>query len=127
MTQYKNLKHFLFIKECIVLALVVSSLIFLAIEQFGHLSEAQLGVVDVYDVIVGLIFIGEFMLELWLTSNKKRYVKNNWFYLFAAIPLPYATVQLLRGLRVIRVIKLIRSGAHFEYEKNTKNNRRKLR
>lgn len=122
MKQNKNFKSsyikFLYIKECLILTLAVLSLIFLGIDQFDHFSRAQLRVLDVFDITVGFIFIGEFILELRLTYNKSRYIKNNWFYLLAAIPLPYAFAQLLRGLRIIRVVKLIRVGTHFEYEKS---------
>lgn len=120
MKQNKQLKRFLYVKEHIIISLVILSLAFLAIDQFGHLSTPQLRALDVFDVAVGFIFIGEFILELQLTSNKRGYVKNNWFYLLAAIPLPYAFAQLLRGLRIIRVFKLIRLGIHFEYEKSIK-------
>ena len=120
MKQNKKLKKFLYAKECIILTLAVLSLVFLAIDQFGHLSMAQLRALNVFYVTVGFIFIGEFVLELELTANKKGYAKSNWFYLLAAIPLPYAFAQLLRGLRVIRVVKLIRVGTHFEYEKGLK-------
>lgn len=117
----KNLWRFLYAKECIIITLAVLSLTFLALDQFFQLSQAQQKALYVYDVTVGLIFIGEFLMELWLTTDRKGYVKSNWFYLFAAIPLPYAIAQLLRGLRIIRVVKLIKSGTHFEFEKSTKN------
>ncbi|MBI2588911.1 ion transporter [Candidatus Saccharibacteria bacterium] len=120
MKQNKRLKEFLYAKECLILTLAALSLVFLAIEQLGYLSTAQLRALDVFDVTVGLIFIGEFVLELELTTNKRGYVKSNWFYLLAAIPLPYTFAQLLRGLRIIRVIKLIRVGTHLEYEKSLK-------
>lgn len=117
----KILRRFLYAKECLILTLAVLSLIFLAFDQFGNLSASQLHYLYQFDIIVGLIFIGELLLELWLATNKSSYVKHNWFYLFAAIPLPSAWAQLLRSIRIIRVIKLIRLGTHFEYEKGVNN------
>ena len=117
MMQNKKLRQFLYIKECLIIILALASLVFLAIDEFGHLSKTQLDALYIFDVAVGLIFIGEFILELWLATERRGYLKNNWFYLLAAIPLPYAWAQLLRSLRLIRVVKLVRLGTHFEYEK----------
>lgn len=127
---HKNFLRFIYVKECIILALAISSLLFLTVDQFGHLSPSQLHTLYIYDVVVGFIFIGEFFLELWLTTDKNDYVRYNWFYLFAAIPLPFAWAQVLRSIRIIRVVKLLRFGTHFKYEqglkgkKPTKNKRR---
>ncbi|MBI2285463.1 ion transporter [Candidatus Saccharibacteria bacterium] len=100
--------------------MAVASLVLLGIEELGYFSEPQLRAVYVFDVVVGLIFLGELLLELKITTNKKSYIKSNWYYLFAAIPLPYTFAELLRGLRILRVIKLIRAGVHFEYEVSRK-------
>jgi hypothetical protein len=72
-------------------------LVLLVVEELGYLTGPQLKAVYVFDVAVGLIFLAELLLELRLTTNKKSYIKNNWYYLFAAIPLPYTFAELLRG------------------------------
>jgi hypothetical protein len=118
----KTFLRFIYVKECLILGLAVSSLIFLVLDQLGKLSPSQLHTLYIYDVVVGSIFIVEFLLEIWLTTDKKDYMQHNWFYLFAAIPLPFAWAQLLRSIRIIRVVKLLKFGTHFQYEKNIQNN-----
>jgi len=117
-----NKKHwrFWFCKEYLMAILAVTSLTVLALDEFGHLSAAQLHDIYVYDVVVGCIFIIEFFYELRRARNRGMYLKRNWYFLLAAIPLPYSFAMLLRGLRLIRVFKLLKFGSHVQFEKRVK-------
>ena len=106
-------------KEAFILLLVFSSLALVAIEHFMVLSHNQLILIEIYEVLVGLIFIGEFAFEWYHAKNRQTYLKYHWFYLFAAIPIPLESFELLRGIRALRLIKVAQVYSHLRYEHNT--------
>jgi hypothetical protein len=120
MNRSKKIWRYMVVKEVFILGLAVSSLVFLAVEEFADLSADQLSALYAYNVFVGCVFIAEFFTELRIASNKKSYWEHNWYYLLAAIPLPYAFAEALRGLRLLRVVKLLRFAAHTSYEHRLK-------
>jgi len=122
--QKKSSKHssrtlqWLVIKEYLLLALVLLSFTFLGFEYFGHLSTVQLRWIEWYEIVLGCIFIVDFIYELRLASDKRSYVRHNWFFLLAAIPVPSNLADALRIVRLIRVIRLIRATAHLEFARH---------
>jgi len=122
--QKRQTKHstktlrWLVLKEYILLALVLLSFAFMGLEYFGHLSTAQLRWVEWYEIVLGCIFIIDFVYELRLASDKRRYVRHNWFFLLAAIPVPSNLANALRIIRFLRVIRLIRATAHLEFARH---------
>ena len=117
--QKRHLRLFLFCKEAIVLILVLSSLLFVGLEHFNKLTHEQMLMIEIFEVIVGLLFIGEFAFELHHAKDRRKYVKYHWFYLFAAIPIPLESFELLRGIRALRLLKLAKAYSHLKYEYNT--------
>ncbi len=99
--------------------LVASSLLFVGLEHFGNLSHEQLLLVELYEIVVGLIFLGEFIFEWYHAKDRQHYLKYHWFYLFAAIPVPLESFELLRGIRALRLLKIARAFSHLRYEHNT--------
>jgi hypothetical protein len=92
----------------------------LILEHFEQLSHEQLLLFDIYEVLVALVFIAEFVFEWYHAKNRRLYIRRNWFYLLAAVPIPTQTFELLRGIRVLRLLKLLEVFAHLRYENNTK-------
>lgn len=103
-----------------MLALVVLSFALLLLEHFEHLSFEQLLLVDAYEVFVALVFIAEFVFEWHHAKDRRKYIRYHWFYLLAAIPIPTTTFEVLRGIRLLRLVKLLNVFAHLRYEYNTK-------
>jgi hypothetical protein len=118
--QTKKLRLFLLVKEIIMFTLVVFSFVFLALEHFEILSHEQLLFIDYYDVAVALIFLAEFIFELYFAKDKGKYWKSHWFYLIAAVPIPTETFELLRGVRALRILKLLKIFAEYRYDRNTR-------
>lgn len=108
----------LVIKEYALLALVLLSFVFLGLEYFGHFSTAQLRMVEWYEIGLGCLFIIDFAYEWRLATDKKRYVKYNWFFLLAALPFPSNLADALRLIRLFRLIRLIRATAHLEFARH---------
>ena len=114
------LRRFLAVKEVFMLSLVVISLSLLALEHFEQLSPMQLHWVDVFEISVSILFLGEFFFEYYFARDRSLYFKHHWFYLLAAIPIPTQTFEALHGIRALRLLKLFKIFAHTRYERNTR-------
>ena len=117
--QKRNLRIFLITKEVIILSLVASSLILVGLEHFSQLTHEQLLKIEIYETFVGILFLSEFVFEWYHAKDRRYYFKYHWFYLFAAIPVPLESFELLRGIRAFRLIKISQAFAHLRYEHNT--------
>ena len=118
--QLKKLRRFLAVKEAVMFTLVALSFCFLALEHFETLSHQQLLAVEWFDVVVGVIFLAEFLFEWYYARDRARYVRHYWFYLIAAVPVPTASFEILRAIRLLRLLKLLKIFAHLRYEHNTR-------
>ena len=118
--QLKKLRRYLAIKEAVMFTLVALSFTFLALEHLERMSEAQLRTVEIYEVVVALIFLTEFIFEWHFAKDRRKYIRHHWFYLIAAIPVPTTSFELLRGIRLLRLLKLLKIFAHLRYEHNTR-------
>lgn len=118
--QLQKLRRFLAVKEAIMFLLVAISFSFLALEHVEVLSYEQLLAVELFDVVVGLIFLAEFIFEWYYARDRQHYLKYHWFYLIAAVPIPTTSFELLRGVRLLRLLKLLKIFAHLRYEHNTR-------
>lgn len=116
----EKLKKFLLTKEIVMLLLVAISFGLLALEHFEHLSHTQLVMVEIYEIILAIILLVEFLFELHFAKDRKKYWRTHWFYLLAAIPIPTASFEILRGIRVLRLLKLLKIFTEFRYEHNTR-------
>lgn len=113
------LRRFLAIKEAVMLTLVALSLGFLVLEHTETLTHAQLQVIELFEIGVALVFLAEFWFEWRHAKDRRQYVKHHWFYLLAAIPIPTQMFEILRGVRALRLLKLLKVFAHMRYERNT--------
>ncbi|QQS18798.1 ion transporter [Candidatus Saccharibacteria bacterium] len=103
-----------------MVTLVMSSFALLTLEHLERLTYAQLKGAEVFEVVVGMIFLAEFIFEWYFARDRAKYIRHNWFYLFAAVPIPTTTFEILRGIRLIRLLKLLKIFAHLRYEHNTR-------
>ena len=118
--QTKKLRTFLLIKEIGMLWLVAISFVLLVLEHFEQLSVIQLHYVDIFEIVISLLFLAEFFFEYYFARDRALYVRHHWFYLFASIPIPTQTFEALHGIRALRLLKLFKIFAHTRYERNTR-------
>ena len=118
--QKGKLQRFLLIKEVIMMLLLVLSFVFLALEHFEKLTDAQLLAVDVYEIVVSCVFLAEFAFELRFAKDKSWYWRTHWFYLLASIPVPTTMFEILKGIRALRLLRLLKLFASYRYERNTR-------
>ena len=115
--QLSKLRSFIRIKEIVALSLVMISFGLLALEHLNLLGSSWLAFTEWYEIVLGCLFLTEFGFELHFARDKKRYWKYHWFYLLASVPVPMQTFEILRGLRLLRLLKVF---AHIGYENNTR-------
>jgi voltage-gated potassium channel len=60
------------------------------------------------DFVIASIFLADFLIGLYFSKDKKKYMKQNWYLIIASIPLPADLFQTLRALRLLRLLRIIR-------------------
>lgn len=68
------------------------------------------------DMFVALTLLAEFILRLILSPHRTLFIRHNWWYLIAAIPLPLSILTLLRGLRLIGLMRMLKIGLHLSFD-----------
>ncbi len=115
----QKLRRFLLVKEIVMISLVVGSFCLLALEHFEKLPHDAIIFIDAYEIVISLLFLAEFAFEWHYALDRAKYFRHHWFYLFAAIPLLNGFAEYLHGIRLLRLLKLLRVFAHTRYEYNT--------
>ena len=118
MTKKNNhkLRHKLFLlKELCLASLAILSIVMIVYEFKYQPDILVLTKLNHVDILIACIFLIDFILSLLFTSNRKKYLRHNWYFIFASIPITDSIAELLRGLRLLRLIRLIRAGEHLEY------------
>lgn len=107
------------VKEFVMVSLALLCLGGLILEHLEHLNVTQLYWLEVFEIMVGLIFLAEFAFELYFAKDRKKYWLHHWYFLIAAIPIPTQTFEILRSIRALRLLRLLKIFAHLRYEENT--------
>lgn len=121
----KNKKHlrrhrwFVF-KEFVLGVLALLSVALVLFEFFSNPSPQMLKSLNHIDIVIACIFLADFGLSLMLTGDRRKYLRYNWYFIFAAIPLSDSVAEALRGIRALRLIRLIRAGEHLDYSATIK-------
>lgn len=106
----------LFLVKEVILALLALMSILLVVYEIIYEPNAQtLRTLNHIDIVIACIFLIDFCASLILTSDRKKYLRHNWYFLFAAIPITDSIAELLRGVRMLRLVRLIRAGEHLDY------------
>ena len=109
-------------KELIFAFLAITSIILVILEFTNTLNESQHRRLVEVDFVIACVFLLDFLIELIMSKNRKKYLRHNWFLLPASIPLTYKITEALRGLRALRLIRIVRAGEHLDYGlTNSKN------
>ena len=97
---------------CIQL-LIFYSLICLTIETLPNLSEGQLLFFHYNEIALVAIFTIEFLMRLWVTDDKLKYLRSPYALIDIAAILPFyiglgTDMRALRALRFIRLIRILK-------------------
>ncbi len=97
------------ITDGIMIALALTSIVFLVIEVTGEVAPNQLELIRAIDNIIAGIFFLEFIYKLVHASDRKKFFKRYWWELLASIPLSTLPTQALRSIKLFRFIPLLGS------------------
>jgi voltage-gated potassium channel len=90
--------------DIFILILSLYVIIELAVELIHPFSEKTIEIINFIDLIICIIFLGDFFFFLWKSENKSRYLKKHWIDFISSIPF----MSFLRTFRLVRAIRIIR-------------------
>lgn len=119
MKSKKKTNKRLLYKEIIFSVLALLSVFLLIFEYFGSPEPEQISKIYKFDLVVAIIFLVDFLYQLYNSKNKRLFMKHNWYLLLASIPVTEGWAEVLRGLRILSLVRLLRATEHVHYvEKN---------
>ncbi len=92
------------IVELLFAFLALASTISFGLDPYGQAGSDIHAVMEILDPWICVLFASRFFWELHRAPVKRQFLKWGWIDLVAAIP----TTELVRGLRVIRLVLLVR-------------------
>jgi voltage-gated potassium channel Kch len=101
-TELKNVSY-----ECFILALSITSLANILILYLIRQPEVEV-VVSAIDILLSLIFLGDFTYRLFTAPTKRHYFINQLGWLDLLSSLPFPQVKIFRLVRILRVVRLLR-------------------
>lgn len=102
-----------------MIILAVACLIGLVLEYFEQLSTVQVKMIGDFELFVGLVFLADFGFELLFAKDRFKYWRAHWIFLIASVPLPGQLFDVMRGLWLLRILRLFKVFSHLRYEQNT--------
>jgi voltage-gated potassium channel len=93
--------------DLIILVLSLYVILELAVELIYPFSQASIDLINIFDLIICVIFLGDFFFFLWKSEDKKNYLKVHWIDFIASIPF-MTFMRIFRLVRVIRIVRLLR-------------------
>lgn len=113
MARRKTKKYNLFFyKEIVFSILAVLSVLGVFYEMFWTVDENTISRIYLFDIGVALLFLSDFVYYLLRSKHKKRYMHKNWYLLLASIPILESWAELLKGLRLLELVRIVRAGEH---------------
>lgn len=106
---------FLFYKELFLAGLAIVSVYFVFYEYLHTVSDSTVAAIQLFELLVACIFLTDFSFMYAKSPDKKTFLRKNWYLLLASIPILNSWAELLRGLRLLVLVRLIRAGEHLSY------------
>ena len=121
-----NIRYFLYTKG--LPALIIADLFLISIALIFDIPDDVILNIQIFDLIVCIILLGEYFLNLYVSGSKKEYIldKDNLIGLIASIPFDYILplispvalpVVFLRYLRIFKLIRVVKL-AQFDFIKD---------
>lgn len=95
-------------KEIIMILLAVASIALIIFEITHHVTGYQYYLLSIIDIIITLLFLFDFSIGLYISDDKKTFWKQRWWELFACIPVVNPVTQIMRGIGVLRLLRILR-------------------
>lgn len=113
--KYRAQLSVVFYKELIMAFLALLSVFFVFYEYLYPTSQTMHLFIVRFDIAVAVIFLVDFFVAFSRAPDKSHYLRHNWYLLLASIPIVDGWAELLRGLRLLELVRLVRAGSHLTY------------
>ena len=94
--------------DALMIVLSLVSVFLLFFEVLADHSPAQTRSLELADLSIAFIFLGEFSVRLYRAPKRALFLRNHWWELLASIPFTSETTQLLRTFNLLRIFRLVR-------------------
>ncbi len=94
--------------DWIIISLAVISIGLFLFEYSGDRSVKTIQMLRSLDVAIAFIFLGDFFGRLLLVKDRMKFLRRYWWQLLAGIPVSVFGTQALRGIMVLRFLRIIR-------------------
>lgn len=112
--------------NCLIHILIIVSIVSFSIETIPDLNPLLQNVLKKSEVIIVIIFSIEYLLRIWISDKKLKYIFS--FYglidLLAILPFYFSSNIDLRSIRVFRLFRIIRSLKLLKYSNAIENFRK---
>lgn len=92
--------------EVAAVVAILTSLVLFILSLTMHFSEHTHHMLEMVEIIVICVFLGEVTVQLIYADDKMAYLKKNWFYILTILPL----AGIFRMLRLGQTAQLVRVG-----------------
>lgn len=95
-------------KELVIILLALASVGLLIYELSADLEEDETALIHTVDLVISAVFLADFLIGMWSAPSRRRYLRQNWIDLIAAVPLSEGVFRSLRSVRILRLVRIIR-------------------
>lgn len=113
--KYLSRKRF----NILLLILVLIDTILLFISTFSSLSLDIDVHIFYFDIFVCILLWIEFIHDLYYSQDRTEYIKKNWYYIIAMIPLDFFFLRVFRFAKILRLFRLTRTILLFTKSKDS--------
>ena len=103
----------------LIFILVLIDTISLFISTFSTLPLDVIEHIFYFDIFVCILLWIEFIHDLYYSKNRWEYIKKNWYYIIAMIPLDFFFLRAFRFAKLLRLFRLTRTILLFTKGKNS--------
>jgi hypothetical protein len=94
--------------DWIVIVLAIFSIGLFLFEFSGDRSPQAIALLRSLDIGIAFIFLGDFFGRFLLIKDRKKFLRRYWWQLLAGIPVSAFGTQALRGIMVLRLLRVFR-------------------
>lgn len=95
-------------RDLLLSSLALLSAGLLVFELTAELVPEQTRLLYTVDFAIALLFLMDFIYEYTSATDKKKYLRHNWYLLIASIPITGGVYQALRSVQLVRLLRIVR-------------------
>jgi len=107
--------------EALIIVLIISDILLLTYITFFNANPKLYSLIVLFDLVVVLILIPEFIYRLWKSENRREFLKHNWTDILGMLPEvivgPISVIfRYFRLIRIVRILALFKKDIRHIFE-----------